>query len=129
MDLIYAPYRGVVWTADTAVPMADTAELAFTVDDDGELRFYERIRRPVDVVGVRPQAGREGAPEDCGAADARVDEAVTEAEQTPTTRSGSRTSPAGTRNPLPAWDARAAHPGRTPRPFTGGGAEHRAAAR
>ena len=46
MDLIYAPYRGVVWTADTAVPLADAAELSFSVGDDLELHFYERIRNP-----------------------------------------------------------------------------------
>ena len=45
-DRIYAPYRGVVWTADTAVPLAETADLAFVVDDDLQLRFYERVRHP-----------------------------------------------------------------------------------
>ncbi len=46
MDKIYVPHKGVVWNADTAVPMADAVELAFTVGDNGELRFYERVMRP-----------------------------------------------------------------------------------
>ena len=45
-DAIYARYRGIVWTADTAVTMDDQAELSFTVDDDDQLTFYERIRHP-----------------------------------------------------------------------------------
>ena len=45
-DRIYIPHRGVVWDADSAVPMADAVELSFTVGDNGELSFYERITQP-----------------------------------------------------------------------------------
>ena len=58
MDLIYAPYRGVVWAADTAVAIADTTELAFVVDDDLKLHFYERIcgrRRGRSTSAGRPR--------------------------------------------------------------------------
>ena len=79
-DAIFAPYRGAVWVADSIVPLSDTAELSFVVTDDLEVRFYERVRHPVNLVGVRPQAGRDEPAEDCGEADARVDE-VTEADR------------------------------------------------
>ena len=45
-DRIYTRYAGAVWVSDSVVPLADTAELSFVVTDDGEIRFYERIRQP-----------------------------------------------------------------------------------
>ena len=45
-DRIYVRHQGVVWTGDTAVPVADTEELSFVVGDDLELRFFQRIRHP-----------------------------------------------------------------------------------
>ena len=45
-DRIYVPYRGTVWAADSVVPIADTVELSFVVDDDLEVRFYERLKHP-----------------------------------------------------------------------------------
>ena len=48
---------------------------------DAEVAILRTRHATSDVVGVRPKAGRKGAPEDCVTTDARVDEAVTEAEQ------------------------------------------------
>ena len=45
-DAIFAPYRGAVWTADSIVPLGDTAELSFVVGEGDQLRFYERVRHP-----------------------------------------------------------------------------------
>ena len=45
-DRIYAPYRGVVWVADSIVPMADTVDLCFYVSDADELHFFKRVKRP-----------------------------------------------------------------------------------
>ena len=59
-DRIYIRHQGVVWTGDTAVPLADTKELAFIVGDDLELRFYERIRHPATwSLCIRRQAAKE----------------------------------------------------------------------
>ena len=45
-DRIYIRHQGVVWAGDTAIPQVDNEELAYTVGDDRELHFYQRIRHP-----------------------------------------------------------------------------------
>ena len=42
-DHIYMPARGVVFAAYSVTVIADQAELSFFVDDDGDLRFFERV--------------------------------------------------------------------------------------
>ena len=42
-DAIYRRYRAAVWASDSAVAIADTVELSFTVGSNGELSFFEQL--------------------------------------------------------------------------------------
>jgi hypothetical protein len=42
-DALYKPYRGTVFTTGSAAAIPDMAPLAYTVDEDGQLWFYERL--------------------------------------------------------------------------------------
>ena len=49
-----------MWAGDTAVPDGRYEELAFTVGDDLELHFYQRIRHPATWSEyIRRQAAKE----------------------------------------------------------------------
>jgi hypothetical protein len=43
-DRVYMPYLGTIFQTGSATAVSDRAELYFTVDDGGELAFYERQR-------------------------------------------------------------------------------------